>query len=80
MKEKLTRRDFAHQGLGGSIALVAGTILDKIFHKDMVPLEEMTRLKESFDQRLDAVMVQHSDDLKYQFERHMEAYSSCLSR
>lgn len=73
MPEKLTRRELVGGGFLSLIPL-AQYALERWKHQDMVPL---SRLDEAY-RTMDKMRVEHSEDLKAQFNRHLEAYQIWL--
>lgn len=75
LSDKLTRREM----LGGgflSVIPLAQYALEKWKHQDMVPL---SRLDEAY-RTMDKMRIEHSNDLKAQFQRHLEAYNRWMEQ
>lgn len=69
MTANLTRREAIGGGFLSLIPL-AQYALEKWKHQDMVPL---SRLDEAY-RVMDKMRIEHANDLKAQFQRHLEAY------
>lgn len=78
MGEEITRRRFVDGGLGAVLAASLGTLVDGLVHKDMVPLSELREARKQHFADLDRLNVQHANDLKAQFERHLKAYEKWM--